>query len=82
MLQYKTIILIKTNDFSSSLLIDGETWYYDTVFTGITSFYKVRDDDYYNLVFDPFFTLNATIKMNINNPKETIDRFLKLLILK
>lgn len=62
----------------NNILIDGKYWAYD-----------IEKDDNYTVLHNRFwehkdgkrFQINCILELNSNNPKETIDKFFKLLML-
>jgi hypothetical protein len=58
----------------NNLLIDGSPFNYDII-------YGRRQTILYNKIDHSYLSINIDLILNVENPKETIDKFFKLLLL-
>jgi hypothetical protein len=74
-MNYTIVLYVNSNkDFTANnIFIDGNLYYYDLIY-GRTILQKSKDRD-------TRIIIPCVLPLNIENPKETIDQFFKLLLL-
>jgi hypothetical protein len=75
LIEYKEVKIVDQAGRCADILIDGEAYRYDIVHS--QTFLENKE---YGLS-GVHFVLPRILPLNVENPKETIDRFFKLLIL-
>jgi hypothetical protein len=79
-MNYKNVKLFIFGINLHTLQIDNENWYYDIHKSSNTTILQ-RSTSYISNESSDIYIINTILELNEDNPKETLDKFFKLLML-